>query len=51
MGTVKLTETKPGVLLDINLIGLNPHGEHAFHINEKADCSPITTFQNAGGIL
>lgn len=48
-GTVQLSETKAGVLLTIKLQGLEPNGEHAFHIHEKGDCSPLNSFKNAGG--
>lgn len=48
-GTIQLSETKAGVLLAVNLQELKPNGEHAFHIHEKGDCSPLETFKNAGG--
>ncbi len=49
VGIVKLSETTAGMLLALNISGLTPNGEHAFHIHQKADCSPIGTFKNAGG--
>jgi len=48
-GTIKLSETRAGVLIDMDLKGLSPDGEHGFHIHEKADCTPLETFKNAGG--
>ena len=49
MGTIKLSNTKAGVLLNLSLIGLTPDGEHAMHIHEVGDCSPLESFKNAGG--
>ena len=48
IGIVKLSETKTGMLLALNVSGLTPNGEHAFHIHETSDCSPFKTFKNAG---
>lgn len=49
IGTVALSPTKAGILLNLDLTGLTPEGEHAIHIHEKGDCSPMETFKNAGG--
>lgn len=49
MGTVELSETRAGVLLRLNLSGLTPNGEHAFHIHEKGECVTSTKFKSAGG--
>lgn len=49
MGTVQLSETSAGILLNLDITGLEPNGEHAIHIHEKADCTPMETFANAGG--
>ncbi len=49
IGSVKLSETKAGVLLGLEISGLTPDGEHAIHIHEKGDCTPTDTFKNAGG--
>lgn len=49
IGTAKLNETDVGVLFHVNVSGMNPNGEHAFHIHETADCWPQETFKNAGG--
>ncbi len=49
VGTIALTETKAGVLMYLEVEGLTPEGEHAFHIHETADCTPIESFTNAGG--
>jgi Cu-Zn family superoxide dismutase len=46
IGTVTLTETPSGVLLEAELRGL-PQGEHGFHIHEKGACTP--DFGAAGG--
>lgn len=49
IGTVQLTETRSGVMMNLQLSGLTPNGEHAFHVHEVADCSPQDSFTNAGG--
>ena len=49
-GYVRLTQTKAGVLLELNMHNIPP-GELGFHIHEKGDCSPPDTFANAGGHL
>lgn len=48
-GIIKLSETKAGVLLALNISGLKPNGEHAFHVHETGDCTPLDSFSNAGG--
>lgn len=48
VGIVKLSETKAGMLLALNVSGLTPNGEHAFHIHETSDCSSLKTFKSAG---
>jgi Cu-Zn family superoxide dismutase len=46
VGTVKLTQTPSGVLLNLSVKGL-PAGEHAFHVHAVGKCeAPFTT---AGG--
>lgn len=49
MGIVQMSETKAGVLLNLELSGLSAGGEHAIHIHEKGDCTPLESFTNAGG--
>ncbi len=49
MGVIALSETKAGVLLNLDLTNLTPEGEHAIHIHETGDCTPLETFKNAGG--
>lgn len=49
MGSIKLSETKAGVLLSLDLEGLDPDGEHAIHIHETGKCTPLETFKDAGG--
>lgn len=49
IGTIQLSETKAGVLLNMDLKGLTPNGEQAIHIHETGDCTPLATFKNAGG--
>lgn len=46
VGTVNLTETPHGVLLDVQFEGL-PEGTHGFHIHETGLCEP--PFKSAGG--
>lgn len=46
MGTVTLTQTPSGVMINANLTNLSPGG-HGFHIHEKGSCSP--DFKAAGG--
>ncbi len=48
IGTIKLSETKAGVLMNLDMSELTPDGEHGFHVHEAADCSPIESFVNAG---
>lgn len=49
IGTIQLSETRSGVLFNVDLNGLTPDGEHAIHVHEKGDCTPLKTFKNAGG--
>jgi len=49
MGTINLSETKAGVLLAVNLKGLTPNGEHAFHVHEVGQCDGDKNFTTAGG--
>jgi len=49
VGTARLNETRIGVLVGLELRGLKPNGTHAIHIHEKADCTPLSSFKNAGG--
>lgn len=49
VGVILLNETNSGVLLGVRVRGLEPNGSHAIHIHEKADCTPLETFANAGG--
>ena len=46
LGTVTLTQTPHGVLINAQLTNLSPGG-HGFHIHEKGSCSP--DFKAAGG--
>ncbi len=47
MGEIKLSETKAGVLLSLDLKGLTPNGEHAIHVHETGKCE--APFKSAGG--
>lgn len=47
MGQIVMSETRAGVLLTIDLNGLTPNGEHAFHIHEVGECDG--KFTSAGG--
>ena len=38
-GTVRFTETKEGVLIDIDLTGLGKNKAHGFHVHEYGDMS------------
>lgn len=49
IGVIVLNETNAGVLIGVDLRGLKPNGKHAIHIHEKADCTPLESFKNAGG--
>lgn len=49
MGTVRLSKTNAGVLLDLKLAGLTPNGEHAMHIHEVGKCDFEQKFKTAGG--
>ena len=46
LGTVTLTQTPHGVLVEADLKGLTP-GAHGFHIHETGSCAP--DFKAAGG--
>ncbi|WP_439816404.1 superoxide dismutase family protein [Zavarzinia sp. CC-PAN008] len=48
VGTARLTQTAAGVLIDLDLTGLQP-GERAFHIHETGTCDAATKFESAGG--
>lgn len=47
VGTVVLSDTPRGVLLNVDVKGLPP-GEHGFHIHETGVCTP-PNFTSAGG--
>jgi Cu-Zn family superoxide dismutase len=50
-GTVTVTPTESGqALIQIDLSGLPPSGEHALHVHETGDCS-AADFKSAGGHL
>jgi len=49
IGTVQLTDTQAGVLMNLQLKQLTANGEHAFHVHETANCLPLNSFTNAGG--
>ncbi len=49
VGVLTLNETNIGVLVGVSVRGLKSNGEHALHIHEKADCTPLEDFKNAGG--
>jgi Cu-Zn family superoxide dismutase len=49
IGTATLSQTPAGVLISVNVKGLQPGGEHAFHVHGKASCDPKTKFTSAGG--
>lgn len=49
VGVARLNETRIGVLIGLELRGLKSNGTHAIHIHEKADCTPLDSFKNAGG--
>lgn len=46
VGSVNLTQTSQGVLLNVSVKGLPP-GEHAFHVHAVGKCEP--PFTSAGG--
>lgn len=46
VGSVNLTQTQQGVLINVSVKGLPP-GEHAFHIHAVGKCEP--PFTSAGG--
>ena len=46
VGSVNLTQTRHGVLINLSVKGLPP-GEHAFHIHAVGKCEP--PFTSAGG--
>jgi superoxide dismutase, Cu-Zn family len=47
IGTVTLSETPHGVLVEVDLTGL-PEGEHGFHIHETGRCDAADGFESAG---
>lgn len=46
VGSVNLTQTQQGVLINVSVKGLPP-GEHAFHVHAVGKCEP--PFTSAGG--
>ena len=50
MGTVTLTATDSGVLLNARIEGIS-EGPHGFHIHETGTCEPGEAFKTAGGHL
>lgn len=49
-GTAVLTQNKAGVLIEIEVRGLEP-GEHGFHLHQTGQCDPATGFESAGSHL
>ena len=49
IGEIRLSETKAGVLMLLDLEGLSAGGEHGFHVHETADCDGENGFTGAGG--
>ncbi len=47
IGSVTLTQTESGVLVEAEASGLPP-GERGFHFHEKGACDPKTGFESAG---
>ena len=47
-GSVKLKSVPGGVLISLDLQNIEP-GDHAFHVHETGDCSPLDTFAKSGG--
>lgn len=47
IGTAKLTQTRSGVKIDVNVAQLPP-GTHAFHVHTVGKCDP-PDFKSAGG--
>lgn len=47
LGTIQLSETAAGVLLTLDLEGLQPNGEQAIHFHETGKC--VAPFKTAGG--
>jgi len=47
-GTASFTQTKHGVLIELEANGLTP-GAHAVHIHSKGVCEPKDKFASAGG--
>jgi len=50
VGTAQLTQTASGVLIELEVRGLQP-GEHGFHIHEKGSCDSADGFSSAGSHL
>lgn len=48
LGEVTLTGTPEGVLIEGEVSGLPPSGEHGFHVHETGTCDPATGFESAG---
>jgi Cu-Zn family superoxide dismutase len=49
IGYILVSETRAGILLNMDLNDLGSGSQHAIHIHEKGDCTPLATFANAGG--
>lgn len=49
MGVIRLSENAAGVLLDLDLAGLTPNGDHAIHFHETGQCNGAQGFKTAGG--
>ncbi|GIK96433.1 MAG: superoxide dismutase [Cu-Zn] [Alphaproteobacteria bacterium] len=50
VGTARLTQTGGGVLIELELRGLEP-GEHGFHLHQTGTCDPVGGFESAGSHL
>ncbi len=49
-GTATLTQNKGGVLIEVEIRGLEP-GEHGFHLHQVGQCDPAGGFKSAGDHL